>query len=284
MKKRLLQVLLSLLFLGSSGLSSVSAQTIRMASYNIRYDNPGDSGNLWKDRSPYLVALVRYHDFDLFGTQEGLEHQLQLMQDSLRDYDRFGAGRDDGRQAGEHSAIFYKRSVFELLRSGNFWLSATPDTPSMGWDAKCCKRICSWVELRHRKSGKRFFCFNAHFDHEGVVAREESSKLILQRIRSIAGDAAVIFCGDLNGSRSSGWYQTVIRSGWLRDSYSDVQFPYANNTSFNGWGRALKGNEVIDHIFVNNAFRAVQWGILTDTYFGKFPSDHFPVLALLQFR
>ncbi len=259
-------------------------QSFRMATYNIRFDNAGDSGNLWKDRAPYLCALIAYHDFDLFGTQEGMEHQLAFMESSLPQYARFGAGRDDGKKAGEHSAIFYKKDLFELLRSGNFWLSATPDTPSMGWDARCCKRICSWVELRHKTSGKTFFCFNAHFDHEGVVARVESSKLILDRIRSIAGSKPVIFCGDLNGSRQSDWYQRIAASGLFTDTHGLVERPYENNTSFNGWGRALHGMDVIDHIFVSRSFSVSQWGILTDTYFGKFPSDHFPVMAVLQLK
>ncbi|MCW3089879.1 MAG: endonuclease [Ferruginibacter sp.] len=254
-------------------------QTLIVGTYNLRYDNSRDSGNLWTDRAPVVAALVRFHDFDIFGTQEGLINQLNDINNALPQYSRYGAGRDDGKDKGEHSAIFYKKDVFSLLKKGDFWLSQTPDTPSLGWDAICCKRICSWVYVQHVRTGKKFYFFSAHFDHQGVKARIESSKLILQKIKSIAGNEAVIFTGDLNGSQSSEWYQTLANSTILKDSYKEVKYPYANNASFNAFGASLKSNEIIDHIFISNHFTVKKWGILTDTYHGKFPSDHFPILT-----
>jgi endonuclease/exonuclease/phosphatase family metal-dependent hydrolase len=170
------------------------------------------------------------------------------------------------------------------LNKGDFWLSETPDKPSLGWDAKCCNRICSWVYLQEKKSGKKFYFFNAHFDHQGVQARKESSKLILQRIQQIASNEPVIFTGDLNGAHSSEWYQTVANSGILKDTYREVKNPYANNASFNAFGATKGRMDIIDHIFISRHFIVEKWGILTDTYHGKFPSDHFPVMAVLTIR
>jgi endonuclease/exonuclease/phosphatase family metal-dependent hydrolase len=283
MKIRLL-FLIALSFL--SGLF-VAAQDLRVASYNLRYINANDSinGNGWAVRSPIIAALIRFHDFDIFGTQEGYKNQLDDITDALPQYVYYGRGRDDGKDKGEHSAIFYKKDKFKLLDKGDFWLSQTPDKPSLGWDATCCNRICSWVYLQDKKTGKKFYFFNAHFDHQGVQAREESSKLILQKIKAIAGNAPALFTGDLNGSQSSDWYKAIANSGLLKDTYFQVKYPYANNASFNGFGATKPGNnEIIDHIFISNDFIAKKWGLLTDTYHGKYPSDHFPVMAEISFK
>jgi endonuclease/exonuclease/phosphatase family metal-dependent hydrolase len=257
---------------------STNAQSFKVASFNIRYDNPRDSGNLWVNRAPVVANLIRYHDFDVLGVQEALINQLNDISAALPQYARYGVGRDDGKEAGEHSAIFYKKDMFRLLKSGDFWLSETPDKPGKGWDATCCNRICSWVYLENIKSRKKFYMFNVHFDHQGVVARKESGKLMVQKIREIAGNAPALLTGDLNGSRESEWYKTIADSGVLTDTYKDVKFPYENNSSTNGF-RVPRGMSVIDHIFRSKHFKADRWGILTDTYFGKYPSDHFPVAA-----
>ncbi len=262
------------------------AQDMTIGTYNLRYDSKGDSanGNGWEQRSPIVSALIRFHDFDIFGTQEGLKNQLDDINNALPQYDRYGLGRDDGIDKGEHSAIFYKKDEFKLLNKGDFWLSETPDTPSLGWDAICCNRICSWVYLQHKKTGKKFYFFNVHYDHQGVVARKESSKLILERMKKIAGKEPIIFTGDFNGSHSSEWYLTIANSGILKDTYNQVKFPYANNASFNGFGTNKQSTDIIDHIFTTDDFKVSKWGVLTDTYFGKFPSDHFPVLVEINFK
>lgn len=270
-----------LLALGLAVTTTLQAQVMKIASYNIRYDNKDDSvnGNGWKQRAPIVASLIRFHDFDIFGTQEGLKHQLDDISSVLPQYARYGIGRDDGIDKGEHSAIFYKKDEFTLLKKGDFWLSETPDKPSLGWDATCCNRICSWVQLQHKKSGKKFFFFNVHYDHQGVVARRESSKLILKKIKEIAGKSPVMFTGDFNGAMTSEWYQTIANSGIVKDTYNEVKFPYANNASFNAFGKTRQSNAIIDHIFVSDQFKVIKWGLLTDTYHGKYPSDHFPVMV-----
>ncbi|WP_173003169.1 endonuclease/exonuclease/phosphatase family protein [Chitinophaga sp. SYP-B3965] len=261
---------------------SAKAQELNAGTFNLRFDNPKDSGNLWVDRAPVVASLIRFHDFDVLGTQEGYENQLADISTQLPEYDRYGIGRDDGKTRGEHSAIFFKKDKYKLLDKGDFWLSQTPETPSLGWDATCCNRICSWVYLQDIKSGKKFYFFNAHYDHQGEKAREESSKLILQRIKTIAGNKPVIFTGDLNGDHNSSWYLQVANSGFLKDTYSQTAHPYTNNPSAHGFGRGLKKSGIIDHIFTTPGFKVDRWGILSDSYHGKYPSDHFPVLAHIR--
>ncbi len=257
-----------------------TAQKMVLASYNIRYDNPRDTGNLWKDRLQPIASLIRFHNLDVLGVQEALKNQLDDLQQTLTAYSYYGKGRDDGQSKGEHAAIFFKPSKFDLIDKGDFWLSPTPDRPGPGWDANL-NRICTWVKLRDKKSGKTFHVFNAHYDHQGVQARIESSKLVLQQIRRIAGNGPAILMGDLNGGRESQWYLELSGSGNLKDTHTLSKRPYQPNGSFNGFKKETIGKEVIDHVFVTSHFSAGRWAVLTDTYYGKFPSDHFPVLVEL---
>jgi endonuclease/exonuclease/phosphatase family metal-dependent hydrolase len=171
---------------------------------------------------------------------------------------------------------------FQLLDKGDFWLSQTPEKPGFGWDSKF-NRICSWVKLRDKKSQKEFYVFNAHYDHQGMVARVESSKLVLEKIKLIAGTAPVVFMGDLNGGRDTDWYLQLANSGRIKDSYFLAAHPYELNGSFNGFNTSEVRKDVIDHIFVTQEFKVFRWAVLTDTYFGKYPSDHFPVAVALDF-
>jgi endonuclease/exonuclease/phosphatase family metal-dependent hydrolase len=260
-----------------------TAQTYTIATFNIRMDNPRDSGNLWVDRAPRISSLIRFHDFDIFGLQEAFKNQLDDISNVLPEYARYGLGRDDGKEAGEHSSIYYKKDLYKLIKSGDFWLSESPNIPGKGWDATCCNRICSWVYLEDVHTRKKFYVFNVHFDHQGVIARRESAKLMVQKIKEIAGKEPVVLTGDFNGNRSSELYQILSNSILLTDAYAGVKFPYENNSSFNGF-KTPRGMDVIDHIFISKHFTPTKWGILTDTYFGKYPSDHFPVVSYLKFN
>lgn len=261
---------------------ATKAQQLITGTFNIRYANQNDSGNLWKDRAPVCAALIRFHQFDIVGTQEGLRHQLDDLQAALPGYAFYGLGRDDAKSQGEHSAIFYKKDRFLVKDSGDFWLSEKPSAPGFGWDAKH-NRICSWLKLVDKKAQKTIFVFNVHYDHQGVVARTESSKLILQKIAAIAGKGPVILMGDFNGNHQSEWYTMIQQSTALKDTYTLASDPYVPNGSFNAFRPFPQSKDIIDHIFISKPFRVSRYGILTDTYHGKFPSDHFPVLATLEY-
>jgi len=279
MKIKSIVVNLGALFL----MATSFAQTVTVGSFNVRYDNPRDSGNLWSTRLPRVAALIAFHDFDIVGTQEGLQHQLEGMQALLPGYTYYGIGRDDGAFKGEHSAIFIKKDAFTILDKGDFWLSETPTQPGFGWDARI-NRICSWLLIQHKVTHKKMYCFNVHYDHQAMIARKESSKLILEKIKTIAGNAPVILTGDFNGDHSSEWYQLIANSGNLLDTYKRVALPYKPNGTFQGFGPNLNPDQVIDHIFTSSHFTVSRWGVLTDSYNGKFPSDHFPVLAQITLQ
>jgi endonuclease/exonuclease/phosphatase family metal-dependent hydrolase len=280
--KKLLSLLLSIVLIQYGSIAQ-NKNSYTIGTYNIRFDNPRDTGNEWVSRRPAIEALIRFHDFDILGTQEGLYHQLQGLDSSLTDHVYVGVGRTDSLKAGEFSAIFYKRSKFDERGKGDFWLSATPEKPGLGWDARI-PRICSWVKLRDKSTKKEFFVFNAHFDHQGVVARNESSKLILQKIRSIAGNSPVIFMGDLNTTQKEESYLTIANSAILKDAFGLTSNPYMLNGTFNGFDIKRKTPDRIDHVFVSKAFTVQRWGVLTDSFAGRLPSDHYPVLVEVAIR
>lgn len=267
----------------------VSAQRMTIATYNIRNDANSDdakNGNGWQQRLPKVCKLIRNNNFDIFGTQEGLYHQLRDIKEQLSGFDYIGVGRDDGRQAGEYSAIFYKTDRFTLLDSGNFWLSANPSVPNLGWDAVCI-RICSWGKFKERGSDKVFYFFNLHTDHVGVEARKKGAELVLAKIKEIAGINPTILTGDFNVDQRNESYILLNTSGLLRDSYDLSSFRDAKNGTFNNFDVSRQTDRRIDHIFLTKDFKVNSYSILTNTYWDKdgvarIPSDHYPVVAEVE--
>lgn len=270
-----------LILLLALNLLPTSAQSLRIATYNLRFDNPRDSLNAWPFRVHAVAGMIGLYDFDIFGTQEGLKHQLEELKTALPGYDYIGVGRDDGAQGGEHTAVFYKTGKYKLLDHGDFWLSPVTDRPNKGWDA-ALPRICTWGKFEDLTSGKTFCWFNVHFDHIGELARKESARLVLEKIKEIAGTHPCILSGDFNFDEHHPSYSLINTSGLVRDAYEKAGFRFAPNGTFNGF--MVTGNPVgrIDHIFITNDFQVIRYGILTNTYSGRFPSDHFPVFAELN--
>lgn len=250
--------------------------TLTLATYNVRMDIAKDGANAWPHRKEMVRDLIRYHGFDVFATQEALPNQVDYLA-GMEEYAHVGVGRDDGKRAGEHSAIFFRRDRFELLRSGDFWLSETPERPSKGWDATCCNRIVSWAELRDKRSGVRFVFFSAHFDHEGVVARRESARLVLAKMREIARDLPVVIAGDFNSTPDT--EQIATLRSVLRDAREASAAPaYGPVGTFNGFRIDDPLDRRIDYLFVSPQVSVLSYAALTDSRHGRFPSDHLPVV------
>ena len=292
MKKLILLVLFAVV-----SCTAVFGQQFTVATYNLRNDNTTNDdsvrGNGWKQRLPVIAKLIQFHDFDIFGTQEGLYHQLQNLTAAMPGYAYTGIGRDDGKTDGEFSAIFYKTSKFKLLNHGDFWLSTITDKPNKGWDA-VLPRICSWGAFEEIKTGYKFFYFNLHMDHIGVVARRESAKLALAKAKEIAGNAPVILSGDFNVDETSDSYAVINTSGVLKDAYELSPLTDATSGTFNNFQLTEIPAGRIDHIFLSNDFTVKRYGILTDTYWSlnrkkkkyeiKLPSDHYPVMIVVEHK
>ena len=264
-----------------------AAQSFNIATYNIRYENRADSlnGNGWGQRLPHIANLVRYHDFDIFGSQEVFYSQLNGMLAAMPEYNYIGVGRADGDKSGECSPVFYKRNKFRLIKTGNFWLSETDSIPGKGWDA-ALPRICTWGRFQIVENGKHFWFFNLHMDHVGKVARLEGTRLVLDKIKSMTEGEPVILTGDFNYDQRADGYSLLSESGLLNDAYVAAKLRYAPNGTFNNFNPHYKSDSRIDHIFTTKEFEIVKYGVLTDMYWSKadsstqavrIPSDHYPV-------
>ncbi len=252
---------------------------LRVVSYNLRFDNPDDGPNRWSARRAQVAGLLEYHAADLIGTQEALHHQLTELEGLLDGFGWLGVGRDDGQQAGEHSAIFFRRSRLEVLEEGTFWLSPTPESPSLGWDAAIV-RVCTWAQLRDRATGQTFYHFNAHFDHVGQQARTESARLIRTRVQQIAGTQPVLITGDWNAEPGAEPYRTMVADSVFRDAYHHANAGhYGAEGTFNAFRFDQPPSRRIDYVFVSHHWKVRSHAILTDSYDQKYPSDHLPVVA-----
>lgn len=260
----------------------IQGQSVNVMTYNIKYDNPSDSLNNWDARKEMVAGLIRFYDMDIFGVQEGLRHQLEYLKENLEDIDYSGVGRDDGKQQGEYSAVFYNTAKFNKISGGTFWLSETPNTPSVGWDASM-ERICSYVYLKSKESANHFWVFNAHLDHIGPKARLESLKLIHEKIDLLnLKNEPVILMGDFNATPD----QAPIE--YISELYDDTkkltaEAPYGPDATFNGFKFYEIPRNRIDYIYVNNEVEAIlKYGVLTDSRSCRYPSDHFPVMVRLK--
>ncbi len=249
---------------------------IVIATYNLRFNNPNDGENAWPNRKEKVKALIRFHEFDIMGTQEGLIGQLNDLSE-MTEYAFIGVGRDDGKTQGEHSAIFYKKDRFELLDKGDFWLSETPEKPSFGWEAKH-RRICTWGKFKDNISSKVFFVFSVHFDHQAVEARRQSGLLMVNKMKEIAGSNTVFCLGDFNSTPETEQIKTI--TSLLEDSYVVSKMPpYGPVGTFNSFNFNASMDKRIDYIFVSDNIEVLKYGVLTDSYDQKYPSDHQPVVV-----
>lgn len=265
-------------------LLSAHSQTIDVMSYNIRYDNPDDKPNNWDNRKEFLISQLNFYAPDVFGTQEGLVHQLKDIDAGLEDYTYFGVGRDHGDDRGEFTAIFYNKEKLNLLEQSTFWLSETPTIPSKGWDA-ALPRICTYGLFENKEDGSKFMVFNTHFDHVGVKAREESSKLILKKIKELNPDnLPVVVTGDFNLESDSPGVQVILTQ--MADAHLAAgENAFGPEGTFNGFEFNEPVERRIDYIFVSaDRIEVLKSAILSDSKDCRYPSDHLPVFARLKFR
>lgn len=263
---------------GSKGVS------FRAATYNIRYDAAADkeTGNDWNTRKEALAGLILKHDFDIVGTQEGMTKQVIELKKLLPGFDYIGhpyGGKNDHHNA----VIFFKTDLFELMDAGVFWLSETPDIPSIGWDAND-RRICQWARFKEKKSGKVFYYFNAHFFWRLEIAKRESGPLIVRKIAEIAGDNPIICVGDFNSTAETSQIK-ALKSKFV-DAYDSSKNGRKGVTDTNLGGGVFHGNPTdrIDYILVSKDINVTDYEVYSDKYNGdRYPSDHLPVSCIVSF-
>lgn len=257
------------------------SQDLTVMSFNIRLNVASDKENAWTERKQDVADLLTYYHPDYFGVQEALPEQMKDIKNGLKNYDYVGVGRDDGKEKGEFSAIFYDTNRLSVVKSGTFWLSETPETPSKGWDA-ALNRICSYAIFKDKKSKKEFLAMNLHFDHIGNVARVKSSELILKKIKELnPKNLPVTLSGDFNLTEDS--EPIKILSQNMKDTfYHSETKHYGPVGTFTAFNVNEIPKERIDYIFTNG-FKTKSHRHINDRRENLlYPSDHFPVLVELS--
>ncbi|MBQ1980766.1 MAG: endonuclease/exonuclease/phosphatase family protein [Alistipes sp.] len=255
-------------------------EPIKVISYNIRCGvNPGQDGeNNWEYRKQASINMINDEKPTIFGLQEALPPHLEYLKEQLPQYASYGIARDDGKTEGEYMTIYYLKDEVELLNCGTFWLSETPETPSMGWDA-ACKRTCTWAKMRMKRSGKEFAYLNTHLDHVGKVAQREGLALMMKRASEIVPDGMPVFVtADFNCVTSDPIFEPI--KAVMKDARETA--PQTDRrATFNGW--KPNATAVIDHIFYRGA-EPKSFRVLCDKNYGApYISDHYPVVLEAEF-
>ncbi len=251
--------------------------------FNIRFDNPGDGVNRWELRKEKVAQTIKFHGAAIGGLQEALKHQIEDLKALLPGWESVGVGRDDGKSAGEFSPIFYDTARVKLLEHKTFWLSTSPDTPSRGWDA-ALPRIVTWAKFRDKAAQREFFVFNTHFDHIGQVARRESALLLVRQVEAIAGNYPALLMGDFNATPAD--EPIKVLSPHFSDGRTISLTPhFGPDSTYNGFSPSEKEGMQIDFIFLRSqSWRVLRHATLSQTWGGRFASDHHPVMAELAWQ
>ncbi len=274
----------------SAAADSTATAPLRVMSYNIRYDNPADTGAVnWANRRDKVASMIRFHGAHVVGTQEGKLHQLMDLEDRLSDYEWVGVGRRSG--GDEFSAVFYDTRRLTLLEHDTFWLSATPNEPgSKSWGA-ALPRIATWARFRDRRSGNALFVLNTHFDHESKEARAKSARLIAETVGALADGDPIVVMGDFNAPPSAPPYQVLTRSGDdappvpLRDAEEEAEQPHHGpRSTYNHFETTVRPDRRLDYVFVGPRLAVRRHGHLAGRWEGQYPSDHLPVLTEVEIR
>lgn len=255
--------------------------------YNIRLDTPADGDDAWPHRRDFLIGQIATMRPELLGLQEVLPHQKRELETALPDYIVLGVGRDDGREQGEFAPLAIDRRQFRVTEHGTFWLSPTPDVPSLGWDG-AFKRMVTWARISRRFGGSHLLVLNTHWDHVGTVARMHSGAMMLEWIaRNRRKGEEVVVLGDFNAGADEPSVQQLTAGSAQGAALVDAKTASAMGSfgpriSFNGFDPFPREGKLIDHVFTSPTIAVRVHGVIAQHENGRAASDHFPVVALLD--
>lgn len=273
MMRKLLFTVLSCLMV-----SCQADNTLKVMSFNVRTSVKDDGDNSWDLRKEASVAMLEESCPDIFGVQEAQPDQLAYIAGECPDYVPFGVGRDKGDDEGEHASIFYNRHVLEMVDGGTWWLSETPDVPSVGWDAKY-PRTATWALMKDLRNGKRFYFVNTHLDHKGIAARRNGLAMVMHKTRGLNPDIPLVLMGDFNVEPSDSCLVDIDRDML---SARAVAAQTTDKPSFNGF--KTPASKTIDYIYFAGFEKALAFDVLDKSYAGKpYISDHYPIVATIAY-
>lgn len=260
--------------------ASAQSSELKVMSYNIRLGSATDGTNSWMYRCPATLEMLEDQKPDVIGLQEALRDQVMFIEEFTKDYDYVGVGREDGKKEGEHMAIFWNKKTVKLMKWGTFWLSETPEKPSMGWDA-ACYRTATWALMKDKRTGEKFYFVNTHLDHVGAEARKNGLKLIVERIGQINPEGyPMVLTGDFNIKPSAPELKDLDA---CMKSARKVALTTDSHNTFNNWGKA-KSDMIIDYIYISGFSSCLEYQTVTKKYAQRtYISDHYPIFARLIF-
>lgn len=250
---------------------------LKVMSYNIRLGSAQDGTNSWALRYSATEEMLKDQKPDVFGVQEALEYQIRYIED-MCGYESVGVGRENGKAEGEHMSIFWNKKTLKMLKWGTFWLSETPQKPSMGWDAACF-RTATWALMKDKRTGKKFYFVNTHLDHKGAEAQKNGLNLIMDKIAEINAEGLpMVLTGDFNMEPSN---PNLAELDARMQSARKIAAQTDSHATYNGWG---KSSTMIDYIYVSGFSSCPEYQTVTKRYKDrKFISDHYPIFARLIF-
>ncbi len=258
-------------------LLEVLSQPLQVMSFNVRNASAKDGDNSWENRRDAAVAMLNTINPVVVGLQEALPEQEAYLTAGCPQYLSYGVGRNDGVN-GERMSILYHRELLEFVDGGTWWLSETPDVPSVGWDAKY-PRTATWALLRFRRGGQAFYLVNTHLDHKGVEARKNGLAMVVRKIREMNPDIPMVLTGDFNVEPGDPALSAL--DGLMLDARTTAP-ETVSTPSFNGY--KPQPQKIIDYIYYSGFSGADSFRVITESYLGvPFISDHYPIVSTLSF-
>jgi endonuclease/exonuclease/phosphatase family metal-dependent hydrolase len=255
----------------------IFAADLRVMTFNVRYPNPGDGADLWDKRKDFLVETIRKHKPDVMGTQELFYMQGEYIAQQMPEFAWFGLSRR-GNKEDEHMGVFYRKDRLKPVESGNFWLSETPEVAGSSAWGMSLPRMVTWAVFEDLKTKKRFTYFNTHFAHRGKVDEEARRQAALIIAKRMPKDGAFVLTGDFNAAAGdSSAYSALVPP--LTDSWIVAKKKAGPEGTFHGF-KGTPGKTRIDWILFRGPWKVKSAETLTDAREGRYPSDHFPVLAV----
>lgn len=251
-------------------------------SFNIRngseWAENEDGPYAWSNRKEAVVDMILKEAPDAIGMQEVLPHQLDYLSHALSgQYKYIGVGRDNGNRDGEIMCIFYRTDRLELLNQHTYWLSATPDSVSFGWDA-ACRRTVTIGHFRDLTTDSTFVYMNTHLDHMGKEARKNSI-LLLCALSEQCPSPHVVIGGDMNSPLQDSIFIPFTQSGLI--SARDIADTTDHSDTYNAFGKGASAQ--IDHYFVRGWSKATTFRTLNGDYGVPYISDHYPITTSLTY-
>lgn len=250
---------------------------IKVMSTNLRCDTLHDFGKkTWQYRADLIAKNIEQVKPTIIGMQEAKPWQYEYYKDILTQYDSEIVYRDN-TSLREGCPIFYRKDLYTLVDKGSFWLSETPDTMSKDWGAEYY-RICSYVMLNDNATGKQFVVFNTHLDNISDQARIKGIGVVLDKIESFGGYPAIIM-GDFNANEKSATYKAATKN--FDDVKYKVENDFVGHCTFQNWGAGLNYSAIDYFMISKTGFAVNSYEVITTTYNGVYPSDHFPIVTKL---